>query len=305
MEQISMKLLPSLFKLVDSLHDTSSESTKKSETDGDNMETDDTVVEKDSSIVLAVTRSIASIAKVAPNAQIQRLFSRVVQKMLESTQYNDKRTIEKMCSLLALSQALVISECLNDASISLLYRSLKPIIRTDETPSRIQKRAYKVMAEICKRYHAFVAEPERLKEVMQLLSSTSATSQVSARFMRLKCLTFVVDGFEDSELEARQVSNFRSSNLSCSIEQERPTHSPYLTFSPYAIENHLVSHRRNLAVFERLQCKNAGCCFKAFAFDEQNLRQLCRFHSNGRCSGWIEHVTHAICCCHCPFEACI
>lgn len=204
MEQISMKLLPSLFKLVDSLHDTSSESTKKSETDGDNMETDDTVVEKDSSIVLAVTRSIASIAKVAPNAQIQRLFSRVVQKMLESTQYNDKRTIEKMCSLLALSQALVISECLNDASISLLYRSLKPIIRTDETPSRIQKRAYKVMAEICKRYHAFVAEPERLKEVMQLLSSTSATSQVSARFMRLKCLTFVVDGFEDSELEARQ-----------------------------------------------------------------------------------------------------
>jgi ribosomal RNA-processing protein 12 len=230
MGQISMKLLPSLFKLVDSLHDTSSESSKKSETDGDNMETDDIVVEKDSSIVLAVTRSIASIAKVAPNAQIQRLFSRVVQKMLESTQYNDKRTIEKMCSLIALSQALVISECLNDASISLLYRSLKPIIRTDETPSRIQKRAYKVMAEICKRYHSFVAEPERLKEVMQLLSSTSATSQVSARFMRLKCLTFVVDGFEDSELEARQVRKFRSSTLSCSFEQEKPTHSPYLTF---------------------------------------------------------------------------
>jgi hypothetical protein len=124
----------------------------------------------------------------------------------------------------------VISECLNDASISLLYRSLKPIIRTDETPSRIQKRAYKVMAEICKRYHSFVAEPERLKEVMQLLSSTSATSQVSARFMRLKCLTFVVDGFEDSELEARQVRKFRSSTLSCSFEQEKPTHSPYLTF---------------------------------------------------------------------------
>uniref|UniRef100_A0A7S0XQM2 RRP12 HEAT domain-containing protein n=1 Tax=Pseudo-nitzschia delicatissima TaxID=44447 RepID=A0A7S0XQM2_9STRA len=204
MGQMSIKLLPSLFKLVDSLHDTSSESSKKSENNEDNMDTEDAVVEKDGSKVLVVTRSIASIAKVAPNAQIQRLFARVVQKMLESTQYNDKQTIEKMCSLLALSQALVISECLNDSSISLLYRSLKPIIRTDETPSRIQKRAYKVMAEICKRYHSFVAEPERLKEVMQLLSSTSATSQVSARFMRLKCLTFVVDGFQEAALDVRQ-----------------------------------------------------------------------------------------------------
>uniref|UniRef100_A0A7S4EQ48 RRP12 HEAT domain-containing protein n=1 Tax=Pseudo-nitzschia australis TaxID=44445 RepID=A0A7S4EQ48_9STRA len=202
MEQISMKLLPSLFKLVDSLHDTGSESSKKSEADEDNMETEDVV--KDSTGVLVVTRCIASIAKVAPNAQIQRLFTKVVQKMLESSQSNDKKTIEKMCSLLALSQALVISECLNDSSISLLYRSLKPIIRTDETPSKIQKRAYKVMAEICKRYHSFVAEPERLKEVMELLSSTSATSQVSARFMRLRCMTFVVDGFENSALAARQ-----------------------------------------------------------------------------------------------------
>ena len=211
MEQISMKLLPSLFKLVDSLHDSSSsKSSKKSETDEDNnMETEEAVVEKDAYGIVAVTRSIASIAKVAPNAQIQRLFTKVVQKMLEFnfSQSNDKKTIEKMCSLLALSQALVISECLNDSSISLLYRSLKPIIRTDETPSRIQKRAYKVMAEICKRYHSFVAEPERLKEVMELLSSTSATSQVSARFMRLKCLTFVVDGFEDSTLDVRQVRN--------------------------------------------------------------------------------------------------
>lgn len=207
MGQISIKLLPSLFKVVDSLHDISSESSKKSEKDEDDMDTDDAIVEKYASRVFVVTRSIASIAKVAPNAQIQRLFARVVQKMLESTQYNDKETIEKMCSLLALSQALVISECLNDTSISLLYRALKPIIRTDKTPSRIQKRAYKVMADICKRYHSFVAESERLKEVMELLSSTSSTSQVSARFMRLKCLTFVVDGFENSGLDTRQVRN--------------------------------------------------------------------------------------------------
>mmetsp|Transcript_2966 Transcript_2966/g.3344 ORF Transcript_2966/g.3344 Transcript_2966/m.3344 type:complete len:1294 (+) Transcript_2966:140-4021(+) len=208
MGRVSLKLLPSLFKLVDSLHNNNSNSgsEKKSE-DTNEMDTDTTheyIVEKDATGVLAVTRSIASIARVAPNAQIQRLFTKVVQRMLESSQSDDTMNVGKMCSLLSLSQALVSSECLEDSSISLLYRSLKPIIRTDETPSRIQKRAYKVMSEICNRYHSFVAEPERLKEVMELLSSTSATSQVSARFMRLKCLTFVVDGFKGSACDIRQ-----------------------------------------------------------------------------------------------------
>ena len=251
MEKISMKLLPSLFKLVDSLHDTSDESSSKSEIDGDEMEIDDKGVEKDASRVLSVTRAIASIAKVAPNAQIQRLFARVVQKMLESTQQNDKKTTEKMCSLLALSQALVISECLNDSSISLLYRSLKPIIRTDEMPPRIQKRAYKVMAEICNRYHSFVAEPERLKEVMELLSSTTATSQVSARFMRLKCLTFVVNGFEDKELDARQVRNLKRCHSILSVRSSK-TVSPHLILPRITLENYLFFDWRNFALFERL-----------------------------------------------------
>lgn len=266
MGQMSIKLLPSLFKLVDSLHDTSSEASKKS--DEDNMDTEDSVIEKDASSVLVVTRSIASIAKVAPNAQIQRLFARVVQKMLESTQYNDKQTIEKMCSLLALSQALVISECLNESSISLLYRSLKPIIRTDETPSRIQKRAYKVMAEICKRYHSFVAEPQRLKEVMELLSSTSATSQVSARFMRLKCLTFVVDGFQDAAIEARQVRNLYTCLFFMFSTEDIDSYCVLFYFQLFSIENYIVLDWRNLALFERLQCKDKRGRFQAFAFHE-------------------------------------
>lgn len=178
MGQFSLQTLPSLFKLVDSLHVI--QSNESGQSSANEIES---VVEKYAYGVSAVTKSISSMARIAPKDQIQRLFVKVVQKLLEASQSDDKNKVGKMCSLLALSQALVISECLDESSISLLYRSLKPIIRTDETPSRIQKRAYKVFSEICNTYHSFVADPERLKEVMELLSSSGATSLVSARFM--------------------------------------------------------------------------------------------------------------------------
>lgn len=202
---LSMKLLPALFKIVDSLHDISLPTCD----DEMEVETHDPATEMDAARVVAVSQAITSIARLAPKPQIQALFTKVVQRMLQTSQTPDvDKMVAKMCSLLTLSQALVSSECLENSSVSLLYRSLRPLIRTDETHSRIQKRAYKVLAEICKRYHSLVAEPERLQEVMELLSSTKATSQVSARFMRLKCLTFVVDGFEESTIQDRQVSSF-------------------------------------------------------------------------------------------------
>lgn len=202
---LSMKLLPALFKIVDSLHDISLPTCD----DEMEVETHDPATEMDAARVVAVSQAITSIARLAPKPKIQALFTKVVQRMLQTSQTPDvDKMVAKMCSLLTLSQALVSSECLENSSVSLLYRSLRPLIRTDETHSRIQKRAYKVLAEICKRYHSLVAEPERLQEVMELLSSTKATSQVSARFMRLKCLTFVVDGFDESTIQDRQVSSF-------------------------------------------------------------------------------------------------
>jgi ribosomal RNA-processing protein 12 len=100
---------------------------------------------------------------------------------------------------LSLSQALVSSETLDETSISLLYRSLKPMIRTDQVIPRVQKRAYKVMAEICSRYKSFVIEDEvRLQELCELLTTSLMTSQISSRYMRLKCLSSIVASFHSS-----------------------------------------------------------------------------------------------------------
>jgi hypothetical protein len=198
--QLSLKILPCLFKVVDSLHEI-----KSNVSDGDGMEIDRLSRNDDASQVSAVTQAIASIARLAPKQQIQSLFSKVVQRMLQASQSEDKQMIEKICSLLALAQALVVSECLEEASVDLLYRALKPLVRTDETPTKVQKRAYKLLCEICHRYHAFIAKPDRLKDILDLLSNTSATSQIAARFMRLKCLTFVVEGLQSSPKALRQV----------------------------------------------------------------------------------------------------
>jgi ribosomal RNA-processing protein 12 len=188
--KLSEKLIPSLFKLVETLT-----VTHRSEemTDGDEIKVDKV---DDASRVRAVTEAIASLAQVASKELVQSLFSKVLKRLLEASQAEDDLS-EKMCSLLTLSQALVISESLDHSSISLLYRSLKPLIRTDETKPRIQKRAYKVLAEICDRCGDFVRESKQLNELLEVLTSSMATSQISSRFMRIKCLTMIVKSLED------------------------------------------------------------------------------------------------------------
>ena len=103
-----------------------------------------------------------------------------------------------MCSLLGLGQALVASGSLDDDSVSLLYRAVRPLVRSDEHDSGVQKRAYKVLAEICEKHKDFVTSEERLNEMTDLMVDSIVTCQVSARHMRLKCMTYIAKGFDSS-----------------------------------------------------------------------------------------------------------
>lgn len=118
-------------------------------------------------------------------------------KLLEQVQLGSKNT-SQCCALLSLSQALVSAKVLDDESVSFLYRALKPIIRDDEHGSRVQKRGYKALAEMCECHHSFFMDIDRLRETLELLSSTIMSSQVAARYMRLRCMNALVDGFDDS-----------------------------------------------------------------------------------------------------------
>ena len=156
-------------------------------------------------LVEAVTDAIGQLAQICPRDFLQGLFKKVVQRLLlattevaDNSEGDTNATALRMCSLLGLGQALVASGSLDDASLSLLYRAIRPLVRTDEHDPRVQKRAYKVLAEICQRHKDFVTSDERLSEMIDLLVDSIVTCQVSARHMRLKCMTCIVDGFDSS-----------------------------------------------------------------------------------------------------------
>jgi ribosomal RNA-processing protein 12 len=196
----SSSLLPILFKFVSDTHVAVS-SSKADTMDVEERSTKESTSPMDSFQKLqSVTDAISSLARFAPEGFVKGLFKKVMQRLLEEVQSESGDT-EKICSLLTLSQALVASKVLDDPSMSFLFRALKPLIKNDEHGPRVQKRAYKVLSELCERHHAFVAESERLHELSLLLTGTIMTSQISARYMRLKCLNIIVDGLDESNQE--------------------------------------------------------------------------------------------------------
>ena len=157
--------------------------------------------------VRSLTDAIASLSQLAPQHLIERLYSKIIQKLLEahqgdtqkSSQMDEQNSDEEtqMVMLLHLAQALLAS--IDPSSITLLFRCLKPLIRSDETKPRVQKRAYKVLAEICQHRPDFVRQGDTLNDTLQLLTSSLHTSQVSSRFMRIKCLTLIVDSVDNPD----------------------------------------------------------------------------------------------------------
>ena len=214
----STKILPSLFKLVETLNQSSSSSATTASNQGDEMEVDDTATsakraqsksQQSMQLVEAVTDAIGHLAQVCPREFLQTLVKKVLQRLLVATttessdaSSNDKNAnTTRMSSLLGLGQALVASGSLDETSLSLLYRAVRPLVRTDEHDPRVQKRAYKVLAEICERHNGFVTSPERLGEMIDVLVDSIVTCQVSARHMRLKCMTHIVEGFDSTNTD--------------------------------------------------------------------------------------------------------
>lgn len=200
LSKCSTKLLPELFKLVETLHGAISSKNDRSSVGGD-MDMDDEDEDKnklslDAQRANTVVETIANLAPLAPPEYLKGLFKKILQRLLSATQMESDET-EKICSLLGLAQALVKSEALNEDSINLLYRSIKPLIRSDEQNSRVQKKAYKVFAEICQHYTSFVTAKARLNEIIDLLMGSSISLQVSARHMRLKCIKLIVEGLDN------------------------------------------------------------------------------------------------------------
>jgi len=217
MKRFSEKILPTLFKMVDDLHCSQQQDETLESAHHHSSGSDSIAAQAD-----ALTDAIAALSKATPSHMLQNLFAKVIHRVLEASQSTDDQS-DKMCSLLALSQALFTSHCLNESSVTLLYRALRPLIGTDETQPRVQKRSYKLLAELCKS-KGFVMTDGRLNELVDLLTSSTATSQVSARSMRLRCLQAITASLEGSALvEQWMLSSLLGEMLLCLKDSNKRT----------------------------------------------------------------------------------
>ena len=230
LSNVCTKLLPALFRLVESLHGTATAKTtkKKLESDEgmedgmeDNVEQDSTVnvdeLQQRSTATTSLNDAIAAFAPLCSKEFLDGLFRKIMQRLLKCTmimqsstrskeeEKKDGDTTEKIYTLLGLAQALIRSEALGEESVTLLYRAIRPLIRSDEFNARVQKRSYSVMVEICQKYVSFVNAPERLEEMTELMVGSIVTMQVPARLGRLKCMKLMVEAFDTNNSQHMDV----------------------------------------------------------------------------------------------------
>lgn len=110
---------------------------------------------------------------------------------------------EKICTLLDLARSVLSSRALpsdDTSTLTLLYRTLRPLLRTDVHHPRVQKKSYAVLSSLCQHYNSFLlTPPERLVETVDLLVGSVAALHVSARGVRLRCLLNLSQGFDCTE----------------------------------------------------------------------------------------------------------
>jgi hypothetical protein len=282
-----VKLLPVMFKIVSASHQNPPKEKKSSGKDDAPMDMEDDKPasnDTDGQQVQSITDAVASLARLAPKPFLHGLFKKLMHKLLEEVQ-SENGDSEKICSLLSLARALVASEVLDEESVAFLYRAIKPLIRNDEHGQRVQKRSYKVLAEICERHHSFVSEQDRLKELTDLLTGTVVTSQVAARHMRLKCMNIIVDGFKESG--PADTVRFCDHRYLCFLYyQNSHVHSSFT-------ECDLQCSCRGAHVSERLKRKDKRSCLPAFKFDGL-ARWYRKTPSDCHCSLRCRNTTHEI-----------
>lgn len=164
--------------------------------------------------VRTLADTISAYAQVAPPAFVASLSKKLVQKMLEATSHHHQQQQQeggaqpgkvgvgigggdngKAAVLCELALALVPS--LDAASVALLYKVVRPLVRLqDKDNVALQKRAYRVLGALCQHQAAAFLTPETLADMLPLLTESLLTCHVSARQMRLRVLTAVVQALD-------------------------------------------------------------------------------------------------------------
>eukprot|EP00164_Ancoracysta_twista_P005519 GFYU01007569.1.p1 GENE.GFYU01007569.1~~GFYU01007569.1.p1 ORF type:complete len:1236 (-),score=497.10 GFYU01007569.1:78-3731(-) len=134
---------------------------------------------------------IAAYASIAPAQTVNSLFKTVVRKMLDLQTNTDAMTDgdDPEAELVQLtSLALGLVNTLDDESVALLYRVVKP--NCENSATALQKKSYKIMVELCHNNTQFVTS--NLEDLSEFLVTSILTANPGVKKARLKCLQGMV-----------------------------------------------------------------------------------------------------------------
>ncbi|KAJ7533387.1 hypothetical protein O6H91_13G046200 [Diphasiastrum complanatum] len=148
--------------------------------------------------------TIEAFASISDKATVKNFFVAIMQKLLKATkgateasegfashmQVEGASVLEEptlqRCVFMDLALSLI--QGLDDEALGMLYSAAKPGLQ--DTNGTVQKKAYKVLASICKEHEKFLQR--RSDEILETLLTVLASCQTSAKRYRLLTLRYIM-----------------------------------------------------------------------------------------------------------------
>lgn len=151
--------------------------------------------------------TIEGFASLAEAPFVAGLFKKIMQKLLEATtmakkleasgdggakSVNKKALQLKRTAHAEMSLAMALISHMDEESINLLYRVIKPYL-LDDTDAPMQKRSYAVLVSICDHHPSFMASKSNLQDMTGSICESLLTCSIPAKKMRLRVLVHLIN----------------------------------------------------------------------------------------------------------------
>ncbi|CAI5703518.1 unnamed protein product [Peronospora effusa] len=176
--------------------------------------------EKDTERAQVLLDTLEGFASLAEAKLIGTTFKKVMQKLLEATteakrvesdgagSHSKRATKLRQTSHAQMALAMALLAHVDDASVALLYRVVKPYL-LDDADAAMQKRSYAALVAICDLHPKFLSEESQLQDLTRAICDSLLTCSVPAKKMRLRVLAHLIralqaqpatDGLAEKEL---------------------------------------------------------------------------------------------------------
>ncbi|RQM16062.1 hypothetical protein DD237_002363 [Peronospora effusa] len=176
--------------------------------------------EKDTERAQVLLDTLEGFASLAEAKLIGTTFKKVMQKLLEATteakrvesdgagSHSKRATKLRQTSHAQMALAMTLLAHVDDASVALLYRVVKPYL-LDDADAAMQKRSYAALVAICDLHPKFLSEESQLQDLTRAICDSLLTCSVPAKKMRLRVLAHLIralqaqpasDGLAEKEL---------------------------------------------------------------------------------------------------------